>query len=155
MKIEREKVEEQKQEAIAAMRAEIDAGKTDMSKMLDGVKVEIGKIVYDLETTGRADADVRNREAVTMARKAVGEVADVGVFVKRSVEGMETKLGRVRIDFDRMVGDTTAACEALAAGLSEVRAGVKGVGNEVRGAAYTQENWQQQAYSGTQGYQFR
>ena len=51
------------------------------------------------------------------------------LYIRKSLDLHETRIGRVRIDFDRMVGDTTSACEALADGLSTVRADVRSLSN--------------------------
>jgi hypothetical protein len=76
----------------------------------------------------------------------------MGTWTKKTVDLMEGKVGRVRIDFDRMVGDTTATCEALANGLTEVRSGIRGVESEVRqyglGAQVQQQQQQYQPFYG-------
>ena len=66
------------------------------------------------------------------SRNVFAKAGEAEAYAKSKADVLETKVGRVRIDFDRMVGDTTAACEALADGLAGVRADVRGVGNEVR-----------------------
>ena len=72
-------------------------------------------------------------------------------YVNKCIRSFETKVGRIAIDFDRLNGDTTSVCEALASGLQEVRTGVAGQKhalNEVmsRGKQQQQQPYFQQQY---------
>ena len=87
----------------------------------------IGRMIFDFESTSRANAATQNREALEVASKSSRRVEEGCTYMRKSLDLLETKIGRVRIDFDRMVGDTTSACEALADGLSSVRGDVRGV----------------------------
>ncbi|GMH51704.1 hypothetical protein TrRE_jg13399 [Triparma retinervis] len=84
-------------------------------------------MIFDFESTSRANSEEMNAQAVGLAQKASRRVEEGCGYMRKSLDLMETKIGRVRIDFDRMVGDTTSACEALADGLSVVRGDVRSV----------------------------
>ena len=120
------KMEDRAKVITAEMKAAVEEGKKGMGEIVAAAKVTVGRIASDLETSGRADADSRNGEALRAARKALEQVEEMGAWTKKTVDMMEGRVGRVRIDFDRMVGDTTATCAALADGLAGVRTEVKG-----------------------------
>ena len=104
-------------------------------------------VIFDFETTSKANAAEMNGEALNVAKNAMRTVEESTNYMRKSLDLAETRVGRVRIDFDRMVGDTTAACEALASGLGQVR-------NEVRGLANKQGNFERSLIErgGASGY---
>jgi hypothetical protein len=131
-KSERDKLEEQREEIAAELRKQVEEARASLNGILEQTRLEINELAFNFETSSRADADKRNREALRVASRALAKAGEAEAYAKSKADVLETKVGRVRIDFDRMVGDTTAACEALADGLAGVRADVRGVGNEVR-----------------------
>ena len=122
------RMEDRAEEIVGELREEMAGARKESEQMVAEVEQKIGKLIFDFETTSRANGMEMNAEALSVAKKVARKCDESCDYVRNSLDVMETKIGRVRIDFDRMVGDTTAACEALADGLSQCRGEVRNVG---------------------------
>ncbi|GMI05011.1 hypothetical protein TrVE_jg8188 [Triparma verrucosa] len=141
------RMNEKADEAVEDIRDLLSATKEQNEASIAQVKQMLQAVIFDFETTSKANAAEMNGEALNVAKNAMRKVEESTNYMRKSLDLAETRVGRVRIDFDRMVGDTTAACEALASGLGQVR-------NEVRGLANKQGNFERSLIErgGASGY---
>ncbi|GMH79146.1 hypothetical protein TL16_g08050 [Triparma laevis f. inornata] len=124
------RMNEKANEAVEDIRDLLAATKEQNEASVAEVKQMLQKVIFDFETTSKANAADMNGEALKVAQSAMRKVEESTMYMRKSLDLAETRVGRVRIDFDRMVGDTTAACEALASGLGQVRNDVRGLSNK-------------------------
>ena len=124
-------MEDIKEGIIEELKIEIERGRKESEKIVVEAKQNIGRMIFDFERTSSANLTEMNSQALRVAQEASRRSESACSYMRKSLDIMETKIGRVRIDFDRMIGDTTSACEALADGLRGVRNDVRGVGGKL------------------------
>ena len=123
------RMQERADEIVSDVRDLLVQAREQSEAAAEEVKRSMTQMLFEFQTTSRANADEMNKEAIKISSRALQKVEESTTYMRKSLDLNETRIGRVRIDFDRMVGDTTCACEALADSLSSARGEIRGLAN--------------------------
>ena len=97
-----------------------------LKNMLSEITLELNNKMTDFTDNILLEGKENNKWAMNELANFKTAFKKSEDFVHKCIRSFETKIGRVQIDFDRLSGDTSSVCEALASGLQEVRKGQAG-----------------------------
>ena len=103
--------------------------------------------MFDFESTVASDAAERNDAALKTARAALLAVQSAKAEQEERARRTEVAVGAIRIEVDRLGGDTARAVEALADGL----VGVRGEIRRIEGSGEAERTRMREASAGTTG----